>query len=153
MLILVLFAELQLVKNLEEKKCKSKNKIKIKIGNNVDVGNNSFISANNYIEIGEHTILSSYVFITDHDHGFEDINKNLHQQPLTEGGKVIIEDNVLLGTKCSVLKNVRIGRHSVIGANAVVTKDIPPYSVAVGIPAKVIKRYDFKKRKWINVEE
>jgi lipopolysaccharide O-acetyltransferase len=133
------------------KSCESKNKIRIKIGNNVDIGHNSFISGNNYIEIGDHSILAPYVFITDHDHGFENINKNLHEQPLTEGGKVIIEDNVFLGTKCSILKNVRIGRHSVIGANAVVVRDIPSYSVAVGNPAKVIKRYNFKKKRWEKV--
>jgi len=134
------------------KSCESKNKIRIKIGNNVDIGHNSFISGNNYIEIGDHSILAPYVFITDHDHGFEDVNKNLHEQPLTEGGKVIIEDNVFLGTKCSILKNIRIGRHAVIGANAVVLKDIPSYSVAVGSPAKIIKRYNFRKKKWEKVD-
>lgn len=135
------------------KVCESKNKIRIKIGNNVDVGNNSFISANNFIEIGSHSILSSYVFITDHDHGFENVYKNLHEQPLSDKGKVIIEDNVFLGTKCSILKNIRIGRHSVVGANTVVTKNIPPYSVVVGNPGKIIKRYSFKEKKWIKIKE
>lgn len=120
-------------------KVKSKNLVRLKIGNNVDVGNNSFISANNNVIIGDHVIMAPYVFITDHDHGYADIKKNLHQQPLTENGKVIIEDNVLIGTKVSILKNVRIGQHSVIGANSVVTNNIPAYAVAVGNPARVIK--------------
>lgn len=128
---------------------KSKNNIRLKIGNNVDVGNNTFISANNNIQIGNHVIMSAYVFITDHDHGFIDIKKNLHEQPLTEKGSVVIEDNVFLGVKSTLLKNVTIGEYSVIAANSVVTKNVPPYSVVAGIPAKVIKKYDFKRKEWV----
>jgi acetyltransferase-like isoleucine patch superfamily enzyme len=131
---------------------KSANKIRIKIGDNVDVGNNTFISANNRIEIGKHVIMSSYVFITDHDHGFQDFSKNLHEQPLSEGGHVIIGDNVFLGTKCSVLKNVTIGERSVVSANAVVTKDVPAFSVVAGNPAKIIKRFDFDQKAWVKPE-
>lgn len=130
-------------------KVKSRNKIRLKIGDNVDIGNNTFISANNNIQVGDHVIMSAYVFITDHDHGFTDIEKNLHQQPLTNNGYVIIGDNVFLGVKSTILKNVTIGRHSVVAANAVVTKDIPPYSVAAGSPAKVIKKYNPEIKKWV----
>ena len=132
-------------------KVRSKNNVRLKIGNHVDVGHNTFISANNNIQIGNHVIMSSYVFITDHDHGFTDVSKNLHKQPLTNGGHVIIGDNVFLGIKSSVLKNVTIGNHSVIGANSVVTKDIPPYTIATGNPAKVIKRYSPKAKKWVSL--
>ena len=133
------------------KKCESKNRVRIKIGNNVDIGNNTFISANNNIEIGDHVIMSSYVFITDHNHGFENIQKNIHEQPLSEGGFVKIGDNVFLGEKCSILRNVSIGERSVVGSNSVVTKDIPAYSIVVGNPARIIKQYDFDKRQWVNV--
>lgn len=133
--------------------CHSLNKIKMKIGNYVDIGNGTFISANNNVEIGNHIIMAPYVFITDHDHGFLDVNKNLHQQAITEGGFVKIEDNVFLGTKCSILKNVTIGTHSIIGANSVVTKDVPSYSIVAGNPAKIIKKYDFKKQKWIKFNQ
>lgn len=131
-------------------KTQSQNKVRLKIGNHVDIGNNTFITANNNVTIGNNIIMSAYVFIGDHDHRNDDVNKSPFDQPLTENGSVNIEDNCLLGVKCSILKNVTIGRGSVIGANAVVTKDIPPYSVAVGNPAKVIRRYDFKKKKWIS---
>jgi acetyltransferase-like isoleucine patch superfamily enzyme len=130
-------------------KCQSVNPVRIKIGDHVDVGNNSFISANNFIEIGNNVIMSSYVFITDHEHGFQDVTKSIHEQPLSEGGRVKIGDNVFLGEKCSILKNVSIGEHSVIGSNSVVTKDVPAYSVAVGNPAHVIKQYDFNLKQWI----
>lgn len=129
-------------------KVKSANKIRIKIGDNVDIGNNSFLSANNQIEIGNHVIMSAYVFVTDHDHGFSDFSKNLHEQPLSEGGYVKIGDNVFLGTKCSVLKNVAIGEHSVVAANAVVVKDVPAYSIVAGNPGKIIKKYNFETKLW-----
>lgn len=136
-----------------EHKSKSKNKIRLSIGNNVDVGNNVFMVANNNLQIGNNVIISSYVYISDHMHSYEDVNKTLFEQPLTEGGYVIVEDNVFIGTKSSILKNVRIGRSSVIGANSVVTKDVPSYSVAVGNPAKVIKSYNFNQKKWVNLNE
>jgi len=132
-------------------KCHSKNKIKIKVGNHVDIGNGTFISSNNDIKIGNHVIIAPYVFISDHDHGFYDINKNLHQQALSEGGSVKIEDNVFLGVKSSILKNVTIGTHSVVAANSVVIKDVPSYSIVAGNPAQIIKRYNFKKKKWLKV--
>ncbi len=130
---------------------KTKNKINIKIDDNVDIGNNAFISANNDITIGQHTIMAPYVFITDHNHMTSDINKNLHQQPLTENGFVHIGKNVFIGTKVSILKNVEIGDHVTIGANSVVTDNIPSYSVAVGNPAKIISQYNFKTNKWQKV--
>jgi lipopolysaccharide O-acetyltransferase len=132
------------------RKVHSQNKIRLKISNNVDIGNNSFITANNLIKIGHHCIISAYVFITDHEHLYQNVNLDLHHQPLSEDGKVIINDNVLVGSHSTILKNVTIGRHSIVGAGSVVTKDIPPYSVAAGNPAKIIKRYDHKSKKWIS---
>ncbi|OGK17795.1 hypothetical protein A2866_05535 [Candidatus Roizmanbacteria bacterium RIFCSPHIGHO2_01_FULL_39_8] len=129
-------------------KVKSKNKIRLKIGDHVDIGNNGFITANNSIEIGDHVIMSAYVTISDHDHGFSDIKKHLHEQPLTERGYVKIGDSVFLGVKSTVLKNVTIGEHSVVGANAVVTSNVAPYTVVAGNPAKVIKTYDFTLKRW-----
>lgn len=131
-------------------KCKSKNRIRLKIGNSVDIGNNTFISGNNDIEIGDNVIMAPNVFITDHEHGFYDIKKNLHEQPLTEDGYVKIEDNVFLGVKSTILKNVIIGEHSVV-ANSVVTKNIPPFCIAAGNPARIIKRYDVVRKKWVRV--
>ena len=132
-------------------KVKSKNTVRLKIGNHVDIGNNTFISVNNNVEIGDHVIMSAYVFITDHDHGFMDVKKNLHEQPLSENGHVRIEDNVFLGVKSTVLKNVKIGRHSVVAANAVVTKDVPAYCIVAGNPAKIIQKYDFRVKKWVRI--
>jgi acetyltransferase-like isoleucine patch superfamily enzyme len=130
---------------------KSENKTRIKIGDNVSIGNNSFLSANNSLEIGDNAIISAYVFITDHDHGFEDIEKNLNEQPLTEDGSVKIKKNVFLGVKSSILKNVTVGERAVVAAHAVVTKDVPPFSMVAGNPARIIKKYDFEKKEWAKI--
>lgn len=132
-------------------KTESKRKIRLKIGNNTDIGNNAFIVANNNIEIGENVILAPYVYISDHIHEYRDIEKSLHNQPLTQGGYVKVGNNVFIGIKASVLPNVTLGDHCIIGANAVVTEDVPAYSVAVGNPARVIKKYDFKRSRWVRV--
>jgi lipopolysaccharide O-acetyltransferase len=69
-------------------------------------------------------------------------------QPLKVPGPVVIEDEVWLGERVCVMPNVTIGKHSVIGANSVVTKDIPPYCIAVGVPARIIKQYNHNKKQW-----
>lgn len=67
------------------------------------------------------------------------------------GAKVVIGEGSWLGTNVVVVGDVRIGKHCVIGANSVVTKDIPDYSVAAGTPCKVIKQYDFEREAWVRV--
>ncbi len=134
-------------------KCRSEKKVRLFIGNNTTIGNNAVITANNTVSIGKNCILSAYVFISDHTHEYADINKNLNEQPLSEGGQVIIGDNVFIGIKASIMKNVTIGDRVVVGANSVVTKDIPAYSVVAGSPARIIKKYDFKKGKWFETKE
>lgn len=129
----------------------SKNKIRLKIGDNVDIGNNAFIVANNNVEIGDSVMTGPYVYISDHSHRYDDVTLDLRDQPLTEGGFVKIEENVFIGIKASIMANVTIGKHAVIGANAVVTKDVPPYTVVVGNPARAIKHYDLKEKKWLKI--
>lgn len=72
-----------------------------------------------------------------------------------EDGKptLSVGDDTWIGTNVVIAGNIHVGKHCVIGANSVVTKDIPDYSVAAGIPAKVIKRYDFDKGEWIKTNE
>ncbi|MGH7203444.1 MAG: acyltransferase [Candidatus Levyibacteriota bacterium] len=130
----------------------SKYKIRLKIGNNVDIGNNAFIVANNDIEIGDHVMTGPYIYISDHSHRYDNVEENLRDQPLTEGGYVKIDKNVFIGIRATIMANVTVGEHAVIGANAVVTKDVPAYTVVVGNPAKAIKKYDFKKKEWIKIK-
>lgn len=133
-------------------KCNSPNDVRISIGDNTTIGSNAVITANNNISIGKNCMFSAYVFISDHIHGYEDINENLRDQPLSEGGFVIIKDNVFIGIKSSIMRNVTLGEHCVIGADTVVVKDVPSYSVVVGNPGRVIKKYDFKKKMWVKVK-
>lgn len=114
----------------------------IRIGDNFYAGNDCAITAVGHIRIGRNVTLASRVTIIDHSHGigdYSDIEEPVMSRRLGVKGPIIIEDNVWLCEGVVVLSNVKIGRNSIIGANSVVTHDIPPYSIAVGIPAKVIK--------------
>ena len=108
----------------------------------------------NHIEIGNHVLLASKIYITDHNHdvyrGEQPDSPDVPPaaRPLTTGKSVIIEDNVWIGECCSILPGVRIGYGSIIGSNSVVTHDIPPKSIAVGSPARVIKQWDKGTKTW-----
>lgn len=88
-----------------------------------------------------------------YNHEYRNIKLPVSKQGIMSqmDSKVIIGEGSWLGTNVVVVGKVRIGKHCVIGANSVVTKDIPDYSVAAGIPAKVIKKYDFEKEEWVRV--
>lgn len=124
---------------------------KFGIGDKTWINDNFELICNNSVEIGKKVVIGPRVFIGDSEHTYDDISKPIIEQPMSEGGYVKIEDDCWIGAGACISRNVIIGKHSVIGANAVVTKDIPPYSVAVGVPARVIKKYDFEKQKWLKV--
>ena len=123
----------------------------LKIGSNTGIGRFAHIITCDNIRIGNNVVIAERVYITDNMHGFENINMPVMPQPLKLPGAVIIEDEAWIGDGVCILPNVRIGRHSIIGSNSVVTKDIPEYSVAVGVPAKVIKQFNHKKNIWERV--
>lgn len=108
----------------------------------VIIGPNAHITACNNIHIGTGTLTGKYVTITDNSHGISNIDdlKNIPVcRKLFSKGPVIIGKNVWIGDKATILPGVTIGDGAIIGANTVVTKDIPPYSIAGGNPAKVIR--------------
>lgn len=114
----------------------------ILIGDNVNIETDCHISAINKIVIDDNVLIASFVYISDHAHG--ETNENPCntvplERPLISKGPIHICKNVWIGEKVSILPGVTIGEGSIIGANSVVTKDIPAYSVAVGVPARVIK--------------
>ena len=115
----------------------------IRIGNNVSIESDCHIGAINKIIIGDNVLIASFVYISDHSHGEitrAELDLAPLERPLYSKGPIIIGNNVWIGEKVCILPNVRIGDGAIIGANSVVTKDIPPYSVAAGSPAKVIKQ-------------
>lgn len=112
------------------------------IGRHVGFGYRCHIGCVEKIVIGNYVLFGSNILITDHNHGrFVQEEKDVPwmHRDLYVKGPVIIEDNVWIGDNVSIMSGVTIGRGSVIGANSVVTNSIPPYSMAVGSPAKVIK--------------
>lgn len=124
---------------------------KIVIGEGTWVGKNCSIAAIHRVEIGKNVLFAGHVHITDHSHGYEDISKPMNVQPLISKGPVVIEDDCWLGFSCEILSGVHIGKHCVVAARAVVTKDVPAYSVVAGNPARIIKKYDMESKKWIRV--
>lgn len=124
----------------------------LNIGNNVHIGNYNIIGARNSVVLEENVLLGPRVIIVDHSHHYENVDVPVKSQAVTEGGRVRIERDCWIGANVFVFPNVTIGRHAIIGANSVVNSDIPPYSVAVGTPARVIKRYNFDLKQWVRVD-
>ncbi len=121
---------------------------RLEIHDSCIIGHFNEIYATRSIIIEKDVLTADRVYISDNLHGYEDIGTPIHRQPIVQNGDgVRIGEGSGLGVGVSVL-GANIGRHCVIGANAVVTKDIPDYCVAAGIPARIIKRYDFDSREW-----
>jgi acetyltransferase-like isoleucine patch superfamily enzyme len=120
----------------------------LKIGDYTDLGRRTFISCAQKIVIGKHVLIAPNVYISDHSHEYQNIKLPILNQDISGIKTVEIGDGTWIGTNAVILPGVTIGKNVVIGANSVVTKSIPDFSVAVGAPAKIIKRYHPKSRKW-----
>lgn len=103
------------------------------------------------VRIGNKVVLGSNSRVTGLTHNYADVNIPIDDQGVTPA-LTVIEDDVWIGGNCCINQGVHIGTHVIIGAGSVVTKDIPSYSVAVGNPARVIKRYNFEKKQWEKVK-
>jgi acetyltransferase-like isoleucine patch superfamily enzyme len=119
----------------------------LKIGNHTTIGNFNHIYATKSISIEDYVLTADKVYISDNLHSYDDINEPIIKQPIKQISSVVIGEGSWIGENACIL-GVKIGKHCVIGANSVVTHDIPEYSVAVGAPAKVIKRYNLQSQKW-----
>jgi len=127
------------------------------IGNHVQLNDSCHISASHSIRIDDHVLIASKVYISDVAHGsYSGDEHDSHpshppaERPLATK-PVHIHKNVWLGDGVCVLPGVNIGEGSIIGANAVVTANIPAYSIAVGIPARVIKTFNQNSKRWENI--
>ena len=115
---------------------------KIRIGNNVIINHDCHIGAIQLVEIGNNVLFGSRVYISDHNHGttsLQDMKLPPVQRPTVSKGPVIIGDNIWIGEGSAILSNVTVGNNSIIATNAVVTKDVPEFSVVAGVPARIIK--------------
>lgn len=121
---------------------KSNTEIRICIGNNVVIGSFNHITAYNSIIIEDYVLLGKFVTITDNSHGknsVEELSIPPIKRVLYSKGGVTIKKNVWIGDKVTILPGVTIGEGAIVGANSVVTKDVPAYSVVCGNPARIIK--------------
>lgn len=125
---------------------------KIVIGDNVSIGQNFHITSAENLIIGKNTTISGNVFITNIDHNYENIDKNILSQNLiikhTEIG-----ENCFIGYGASIQAGTILGKQCIVGTNAVVRGKFDDFSVIVGVPAKVIKKYNFNSNKWERVDE
>lgn len=118
----------------------------LQIGDGTNMEQGCHIIAASNLRIGRNCCFSAFVYVADCSHqyvpGVSTLSTGLEVKSTSIG------DNVFIGIGAKVLPGVKLGDGCVIGANAVVTHDIPPYCVAAGVPAKVIKKYNFDTRKW-----
>lgn len=119
----------------------------VKIGDRCLIGRGSGIVGHLSIDIGDDVWTGHHVYITDQSHGYSDISRPISQQSQPENA-VSIGEGSWLGHGVVVLPGAKIGKHVAVGANSVVTGELPDYCVAVGSPARVIKQYS-QKDGWI----
>lgn len=114
----------------------------IVIGENCNLGDFCHLSCVNRIVIGDNLLTGKWVLISDNSHGnfnLEDLKKHPNRRELYSKGGIIIGKNVWIGDKVSITGGVKVGDGAIIAANAVVTKDVPAYSMVGGVPAKILK--------------
>src|SRR5665647_58376 len=127
----------------------------IKFGDNVEINDYVHIASISSVILGNNVLVASKVYISDIQHGYysgedqEHSSPNLipNDRPLT-AKPINIEENVWLGESVSVMPGVTIGKGTIVGANSVVSRSLPPNVIAVGSPAKPIKKFNFETRKW-----
>nr|WP_210534648.1 acyltransferase [Thermosulfurimonas marina] len=110
----------------------------LEIGKNSFIGSYSVIGVNEKIIIGNNVMIAHNVSIRDTDHKFNRTDLPMIQQGISTA-PVVIEDDVWIGHGAIITKGVKIGKGAIVAAGAVVTKDVPPYAVVGGVPAKIIK--------------
>lgn len=123
------------------------------VGAYSSIGMGATISAAHSVVLGEKVVLARNVYISDHGHAYEDVHVPIMDQGITEPRPTSIGDETWLGQNVCVLGGVTIGRHCVVGSNSTVTRDIPDFSVAVGSPARIVRRYDSTRLCWTSGAE
>jgi len=124
----------------------------IEIDDNVGIGPCCRISAKNYIHLERDTIIAQSALISDHSPAMEEVTSPMSKQGAREGGRIRIGQGSWIGRGAAIVctgGELVLGRNCVVGANALVTSSFPPYSVIIGNPAVVIRRFDPVKNAWV----
>jgi len=123
----------------------------LEIHDGSSIGNFNHIYATKKIIIHNNVLTADKVYISDNLHGYKNISIPILKQDIIQNNEVIIGEGSWIGESACILGS-NIGKHCVVGANSVVTKDIPDYCVVAGAPAKIIKRYSFDKSEWLRTD-
>jgi acetyltransferase-like isoleucine patch superfamily enzyme len=118
----------------------------------VKIGRRCVISAINRVHFERNVVFAPQVLVMDHNHAFEDVTVPIKYQGITRGGTIRIEEGCWIGFGAAIVcgkGELVIGKHSVVGANAVVSRSVPPNSVVSGNPARVVKQFDANKGEWV----
>ena len=111
------------------------------------IGDFCHIWATRSIRIEKNVLIANHVYISDNMHGYEDVNVDIIDQPIVQKKDVVIGEGCWLGENVCII-GASVGKHCVIGANSVVTHDVPDFCVAAGAPAHIVKRYDSEAKVW-----
>ena len=120
----------------------------ITIGDYTYIGNTCHIVACNRVFIGKHVLISDRCYLSDNLHDYRDISCSIFDNTLLVPGEIRIGDYSWIGENVCIYGDITVGKHCVVGANSVLTKNLPDYSIAVGSPARIVKRYDFTVKQW-----
>lgn len=126
--------------------------VSLTIGNNNYIGRFLHLVCFNKIIVGNDVLIADKVYISDNVHNYQDVSKPIKEQGISIRGAVEIGDGAWIGENVSII-GAKIGKGSVISANAVVLSDIPDFCVAGGIPAKIIKKYNFETASWERIDQ
>lgn len=122
----------------------------------VTIGNNTLVGIGNVVigpaQLGNNIILAQNIVISGLNHNYEDPKTPIRAQNVRTA-EIVIEDDCWIGANAVITAGVRIGKHAVVAAGAVVTKDIPSFTIAAGNPARIVKKFNFITQQWEKCDE
>lgn len=123
--------------------------VTLRIGDAAYLGHLCRITAVTEVVIGEEAMLADRVYVSDTGHVYEDVTQPIKRQGLRDGRRVEIGRGAWVGIGAAIVGNVRIGEGAVVGANSVVTQDVPDFTVVAGNPAQVVRQHDGESWRWL----
>jgi acetyltransferase-like isoleucine patch superfamily enzyme len=119
---------------------------RVRIGQGAFLNIGVMVASSGVVEIGDHCMFANGCFVSDASHRFDDPDVPVPWQGFTSKGPTRVGDNVWCGANVVITSGVTVGERCVIGANSVVTADLPPFSIAAGAPARVLRRIEYGSR-------